>query len=99
VDFGIGHDFAAVWLTWDRDRDVVYVYDVYSKPGEKISEHVSQLNRRGHWIPVIWPHDGLQPREVWFTPSGGVPEGGREYVAREVFKPSDSWAVEEGRGR
>lgn len=68
VDFGIGHDFAAVWLALDRDRDVVYVIDVYAKPGEKLSEHVSQLNRRGHWIPVIWPHDGLQR-----DPKSGLP--------------------------
>jgi hypothetical protein len=58
-DFGIGHDFAAAWLAWDRDRDVVYVYDAYSEPGQKISENVSQLNKRGRWINVIWPHDGL----------------------------------------
>lgn len=60
VDFGVGHDFAAVWLAHDRDRDIIYVTDEYAEPGQKMSEHVSQLNRRGHWIPVIWPHDGLQ---------------------------------------
>jgi hypothetical protein len=47
VDFGIGHGFAAVWLTWDRDRDVVYEIDVLKASGEKMSEHVSQLNRSG----------------------------------------------------
>lgn len=60
VDFGIGHGFAATWFAWDRDRDVAYLIDCYKKEGEKLSEHVSQLNRRGNWIPVIWPHDGLQ---------------------------------------
>jgi phage terminase large subunit-like protein len=60
VDFGIGHAFAATWLAWDRDTDVAYLIDCYKQAGDKLSEHVSQLNRRGHWIPVIWPHDGLQ---------------------------------------
>jgi hypothetical protein len=39
----------------------------------------------------------LTGRSLPGTPRGAVPERGREYVAREVFKPSDPW-VEEGNG-
>lgn len=59
VDFGIGHGFAAVWVAWDRDTDTVYVYDAYKVEGEKMPVHVSKLNGNGKWIPVVWPHDGL----------------------------------------
>lgn len=98
VDFGIGHDFAAAWLTWDRERDVAYVYDCWKKPGEKLSEHVSQLNRRGNWIPVIWPHDGLQR-----DPKSGLPlseeyrtEGANMW--HEQFTNPPTPGVEEGKG-
>lgn len=59
VDFGIGHGFAAVWSAWDRDTDTVYIYDAYKVEGEKMPVHVSKLNANGKWIPVVWPHDGL----------------------------------------
>lgn len=59
VDFGIGHGFAAVWCAWDRDTDTIYVYDCYKVEGEKMPVHVSKLKNNGAWIPVIWPHDGL----------------------------------------
>lgn len=59
VDFGIGHGFAAIWVAWDRDTDTVYVYDAYKVEGEKMPVHVSKLNANGKWIPVVWPHDGL----------------------------------------
>lgn len=97
-DFGIGHDFAAVWLAWDRERDVVYVTDCWKKSGEKLSEHVSQLNRRGNWIPVIWPHDGLQR-----DPKSGLPlseeyrkEGANMW--HEQFTNPPTPGVEEGKG-
>jgi len=60
VDFGIDHPFAAAWLAHDRDTDTVYVYDVYRESGQTIPTHVSAVNKRGNWIPVIWPHDGLK---------------------------------------
>ena len=31
VDFGTDHPFAAVWLAWDRDNDVIYVTNVYKE--------------------------------------------------------------------
>lgn len=98
MDPGIGHDFAAVWLAWDRERDVVYVTDCYSKSGEKVSEHVSQLNRRGNWIPVMWPHDALQRQ-----PKSGEPlaEEYRQEGANmwhEEFSNPPSPGVEEGKG-
>lgn len=59
IDFGIDHAFAAVWLAWDRDTDTIYIYDCYKAFGEKMPVHVSRIKSNGEYIPVIWPHDGL----------------------------------------
>ncbi len=60
VDFGMDHRFAAVWIAWDRDSDIAYVYDAYAVQGKTIPEHVSNLNRHEKWVPIVWPHDGMQ---------------------------------------
>lgn len=98
VDFGIDHGFAGVWIAHDRDTDTAYVVDAYKAEGEKMSEHVSQLNRRGNWIPVIWPHDGLNREK-----SSGVPladtyrqEGANMW--HEPFSNPPAPGVEEGKG-
>lgn len=60
IDFGWDHPTAAAWLAWDRDADVIYVYDVYAKRKETPVIHSAAIRARGAWIPVAWPHDGLQ---------------------------------------
>ena len=60
IDFGVDHPTAGVWLAWDRDLDIVYVYDTYRKSRSTISENATEFRRREPWIPVIWPHDGNQ---------------------------------------
>ena len=60
VDFGVDHPFAAVWLAWDRDLDIVYLYDSYRRTRATISENASEIRKRDQWIPVMWPHDGNQ---------------------------------------
>lgn len=60
LDFGYDHPAAAVWLAWDRDSDTVYVTDEF---GIRESSPVMQaplLGGKGKWIPIAWPHDGLQ---------------------------------------
>ena len=60
IDFGFDHPFAAVWLAWDRDTDTVYVYDVFKNRQGTPRSHAPPILSRGPWIPVAWPHDGLQ---------------------------------------
>ena len=60
IDFGWDHPTAVTWIAWDRDSDVVYVYDSYSLRQETVPVHASAINARGKWIPVIWPMDGRQ---------------------------------------
>lgn len=60
IDFGVDHPFGAVWLAHDRDTDTIYLYDCYAKKGEAAAYHIHAINERGDWIPVAWPHDGMQ---------------------------------------
>lgn len=61
IDFGWDHPTAVIWLAWDRDQDVIHVYDAYRESEEAALVHASVINSRGKpWIPVAWPHDGLQ---------------------------------------
>jgi len=98
VDFGIDHGFAAVWIAWDRERDVAYIIDAYKAAGEKVSEHVSQLNRRGHWIPIIWPHDGLNREKSSGKPLADVYRDEGANMWHEPFSNPPSPGVEEGKG-
>lgn len=59
IDFGIAHPQATASIAWDRDRDIIYVYDVYRATDMDSFHHVAQLNASDPWVPVAWPHDGL----------------------------------------
>lgn len=60
IDFGVDHPTAVVWLAWDRDSDTLYVTDTYRKSEPGIAGHSMAVRSRGEWVPVAWPHDGLQ---------------------------------------
>jgi phage terminase large subunit-like protein len=63
LDFGWDHPTAVTWLVWDREADIVYVIDEYSKSRTVIPLHAAAINARGKWIPVAWPHDGYQVKD------------------------------------
>lgn len=60
LDFGWDHPTAAARVAWDRDADCVYVTHCYRKSKEVPVVHASAVLAWGKWIPVAWPHDGLQ---------------------------------------
>jgi len=60
MDFGWDHPTAAAWLAWDRDTDTVHVYDAYRVREATPLVHAAAIRAKGAWIPVAWPHDGLQ---------------------------------------
>ena len=60
LDFGWDHPTAAVWLAFDPDNDVIYLTDCYAESEASIPVHAASIKARGDWIPVAWPHDGLQ---------------------------------------
>lgn len=60
IDFGWDHPFAAAFVAWDRDTDTLYIYDEYKESHATPPTHASAIKRKGHWLPVFWPHDGHQ---------------------------------------
>lgn len=60
LDFGFDHPTAVVWLAWDRDNDVIYVTDCHRQRQATPVLHAAAIKMRSDWIPVAWPHDGLQ---------------------------------------
>ncbi len=60
IDFGWEHPAALVCTAWDRDADVIYVYDVWKQSRALIEVHAQSIKTRGEWIPVSWPHDGMK---------------------------------------
>jgi phage terminase large subunit-like protein len=59
IDFGWDHPFAAARLAWDRDSDVVYLVSEYRAERQTPAQHAAAVLPWGKWIPVAWPHDGL----------------------------------------
>jgi hypothetical protein len=47
-------------VAWDRDQDVAHLYDCYRVTEQTAVLHAAAIKDRGDWIPVCWPHDGLQ---------------------------------------
>jgi hypothetical protein len=60
IDFGWDHPFAACRMAWDRDHDTVYVTADYAQREATPVVHAAAIKPWGAWIPVAWPHDGLQ---------------------------------------
>jgi len=60
MDFGWDHPTAVAWMAWDRDADVIYIYDVFSQSKSTVAEIASAIKKRGEWILVHWPHDGMK---------------------------------------
>lgn len=60
MDFGWDHPTAAVWGAWDRDNDIIHIYDAYRVSEQPVAVHSAAITQRKAWIPMAWPHDGLQ---------------------------------------
>lgn len=60
IDFGWDHPFGAARCAWDRDNDVFYVVGEYRQREVSPIIHSAAIKPWGEWIPVSWPHDGLQ---------------------------------------
>jgi phage terminase large subunit-like protein len=59
IDFGWDHPFGAAKLAWDRDADIVYITADYRESKAVPAIHAAAIKPWGSWIPVAWPHDGL----------------------------------------
>jgi phage terminase large subunit-like protein len=60
MDLGWEHPTACAWIAWDRDTDTIYIYDIHRVKEQTPIFHAATMKAKGVWIPVAWPHDGLQ---------------------------------------
>ena len=60
LDFGWDHPTALATIVLDPDNDTLYVTDSVKRRETTASEFSLVINHRNSWIPVSWPHDGLQ---------------------------------------
>lgn len=61
MDFGgVDHPAAAAFLAIDPESDTVYVYDAWRAKALFLEQAGAIRARCKDWIPVSWPHDGLQ---------------------------------------
>lgn len=60
LDIGWDHFAAQAWLAWDRDNDIIYVYDAVRVRQSTPAQQAPAIIARGEWIPMAWPADGLQ---------------------------------------
>jgi hypothetical protein len=58
------HPAALVWMAWDRDTDTMYVYDCWKAKDKILAVVADAIKSKGQWIPVSWPHDGMQRDRV-----------------------------------
>jgi len=59
IDFGWDHPFGAGKIAWDRESDCVYLVNDYRETRALPVVHAQSINAWGEWVPVTWPHDGL----------------------------------------
>ncbi len=60
VDFGWDHPAAGARLAWDRDADIIYLTHAHRAREQTPVLFAPAIKAWGEWIPVAWPHDGLQ---------------------------------------
>ena len=59
MDFGFDHPAAIVDCFYDPDGDIFYVRACAKERELSASQFSLIINRSNSWIPVAWPHDGL----------------------------------------
>lgn len=60
LDFGWDHPTAACHLLYDQEADCIHVRRAYRQKEATPVVHAAAIRVWGDWIPVAWPHDGLQ---------------------------------------
>ena len=100
VDFGYDHPFAWVSIAWDRDTDTVYLYDEYRRDGTTPKDHVADLRTKPDfdWIPVVWPHDGLQHDKQSGIPTADAYRDLGMHLLIEKFSNPPTLGEDEGTG-
>ena len=58
TDAGAGWT-AAIWLAWDREANVYYLYDGFKRRHAEPAVHIDAIKARGVWIPGVADAAGL----------------------------------------
>lgn len=97
IDFGWSHPFAASWIAIDPDSDVYYIYDCYRQSEATPAIHAAAMRGRGQWIPISWPHDGMQhDKGSGITLAQQYKTAGLNMLAAKATWPDGSNSVEAG---
>lgn len=97
LDFGWDHPTAAARLAWDRDNDVVYLTAEYRAREVVPAIVATAIKAWGAWIPVSWPHDGLQHDKGSGDQLAAIYKGhGLNMLAERATHPDGSNGVEAG---
>ena len=59
LDFGFDHPQVVVDCAYNPEDDIFYVRALAKESGMTPSQFSLIINRSNSWIPVAWPHDGL----------------------------------------
>lgn len=100
IDFGFDHPFGAAQLAWDRDKDVVYVITDYQESRAIPAIHAAAIRPWGSWIPVAWPHDGLNAEKTTGDELRNpyVEEGMNLLQSKATNPPDPAQGQQEGEG-
>jgi phage terminase large subunit-like protein len=97
IDFGWDHPFSACWLAWDREADRIYVTKEYQEREATPIIHAAAIKPAGAWIPVAWPHDGLNAEKGSGRPLMELYRAqGLAMLSEKATHPDGSNSVEAG---
>lgn len=61
IDLGWDHPFAIACLAIDTENNKTYLYETFKKEKMRIADCGMAMKKRGgDWMPIAWPHDGMQ---------------------------------------
>lgn len=94
IDFGTDHPFAAARLAWDRDSDTVYMVSEYKERRAIPAVHCAAIlgwnGSNAKWIPVSWPHDGLNTeKSTGDELRKSYADGGLNMLQKRATNPPD----------
>lgn len=101
IDFGIAHPFAWAGIAHDTENDVVHLYDDYRVSGAIPAIHCSAIKNKPNssWIPIIWPHDGLNRDKGSGIPLADIyRDEGLKTMRRDKFTNPPGPGQKEGQG-
>lgn len=98
IDFGYDHPAALACTAWDRDTDTFIVYDGWKQSRALLEVHAQAIKSRGEWVPVAWPHDGMQNDPKSGRPMADLYRNMGVNMHRDPFTNPPSPGQREGQG-